>query len=125
MNNILDVRKQMDEINSKYDLKVKELKLEIAKIEAQREEELGDLPTQYDIMKQEIIDGNINGTYSKIPGVTIRKTKSVIIEDESLIPQMYYKTIIDDKKIKADLKESAYTLEIPGVKVEDKYTIAI
>lgn len=125
MNNILEIRKQMDEINSKYDLKVKELKLEIAKIEAEREEELGELPIQYDTLKQEIIDSNIKGTYNKIPGITIRKTKSVSIENESLIPQMYYKTVIDDKKIKADLKESGYTIEIPGVIVEDKYTIAI
>lgn len=125
MNNILEIRKQIDEINSKYDLKVKELKLEIAKIEAEREEELGELPIQYDTLKQEIIDSNIKGTYNKIPGVTIRKTKSVSIENESLIPQMYYKTVIDDKKIKADLKESGYTIEIPGVIVEDKYTIAI
>lgn len=125
MEKILEVRKQLDEINFKYDLQVKELKLKIAEIEAQRQEELGDLQSVYDALKQEIIDSNIVGTYVKIPGVTIRKNKSVIITDESLIPEMYHKTIIDDKKIKADLKESDYTLEIPGVVVEEKYTIAI
>ena len=125
MTNILQTRKKIEEINAKYDSKIAELKIQMSEIEAQRTEELGDLLGQYDAQCSEIIEQYEKGTYNKISGVSIRTLKNVVITDESKIPAAYMKYVVDDKKIKADLKESDYSKKIPGVKVTDKYSIAI
>lgn len=123
--NILETRKKIEEINAKYDSKVGELKIKIAAIEAQRDKELGDLPGQYDALCTDIIEQFENGTYNKISGVTVKTLKNVTIIDENKVPAAYMKYVVDDKKIKSDLKESGYTIKIPGVKVTDKYSVAV
>ena len=123
--NILETRKKIEEINAKYDSQVAELKIKMSEIEAQRTTELGDLPGQYDAACSEIIEQFENGTYNKISGVTVKTLKNVVITDEDKVPASYMKYIVDDKKIKADLKESAYTMNIPGVKVTNKYSVAV
>lgn len=123
--NILETRKKIEEINAKYDSQVADLKIKISEIEAQRNKELGDLPGQYDALCSEIIEQFENGTYNKISGVTVKTLKSVVITDENKVPVAYMKYVVDDKKIKADMKESGYTKKIPGVKVVDKYSVAV
>lgn len=123
--NILETRKKIEEINAKYDSQVAELKIKISEIESQRNKELGDLPGQYDAQCSEIIEQFENGTYNKISGVTVKTLKNVVITDENKVPATYMKYVVDDKKIKADLKESDYTKKIPGVKVTNKYSVAV
>lgn len=123
--NILELRKQINDINNKYDSKISELKLKIAEIENERNEKLEKLTGQYDAECSNIIQQFENGTYNKMSGVSIRTTKSVSIIDESLIPEMYKKVVVDDKKIKNDLKESGYTKDIPGVKVLDNHSVVV
>lgn len=122
---ILETRKKLDEINAKYDSKIADLKIKMSEIEAQRVKELGELPGLYDAQCSEIIDQFENGTYNKISGVAVRATKNVVITDESRIPAAYMKYVVDDKKIKSDMKESDYTKKIPGVKVVNKYSVAV
>lgn len=122
---ILELRKKIEDINAVYDSEIAELKLQIAELENKRQQELGDLPAQYDAECSNIIEQFENGTLNKISGVSVRTTKSVSITDESVIPEMYKKVVVDDKKIKADLKESGYTKDIPGVKVSEKYSVAV
>lgn len=123
--NILEIRSEIDRINNKYDEMVNELKVAISNIEADRKKELGDLPGQYDAACSQIIDDYEAGTYDRINGVSVRKLKNVVIEDESLIGDEYKKVVIDEKKIKADMKESGYTMKIDGVKVVEKYSVAV
>lgn len=123
--NLLEIRKKINDINSKYDEQVSELKLKIAEIENQRTEELGDLPAQYDATCSEIIDQYEAGTYVKQSGVSIRELTSVSIVDEKAVPENYLKQVVDDKKVKQDLKESGYTITIPGVVVSKKYSVAV
>lgn len=123
--NILEIRSNIEKINNKYDEMVNELKLAINDIEEQRKTELGNLPGEYDAACSQIIDDYEHGCYNKITGVSIRTLKNVVIEDESLIGDEYKKTVIDDKKIKADMKESDYTMTIPGVKVVEKHSVAV
>lgn len=123
--NILETRKKIEEINAKYDSQVADLKIKISEIETQRNAELGDLPGQYDAQCSEIIEQFENGSYNKISGVTVKTLKNVTIVDENKIPATYMKYVVDDKKIKADLKESGYTVKIPGVKVTNKYSVAV
>lgn len=123
--NILETRKKIEEINAKYDSQIAELKIKIAEIENARTAELADLPGQYDAQCSEIIEHFENGTYNKISGVTVKTLKNITITDEDKIPASYMKYVVDDKKIKADLKESGYTINIPGVKVTNKYSVAV
>lgn len=123
--NILETRKKIEEINSKYNSQIADLKIKIAELESQRILELGDLTGQYDAQCSEIIEQFENGTYNKISGVTVKTLKNVIIIDETKVPMEYKKIVVDDKKIKADLKESAYTKVIPGVVVNNKYSVAV
>lgn len=123
--NILEIRSEIDRINNKYDELVGELKLQISNIESERKVELGDLPSQYDAACSQIIDDYEAGIYDRPNGVRVRKLKNVIIEDESLISDEYKKVVIDEKKIKADMKESGYTMKIDGVKVVEKYCVAV
>lgn len=123
--NILETRKKIEQINSKYDSQVAELKIKISEIEAQRNKELGDLPGEYDALCSQIIEQFENGSYNKISGVTVKTLKNVVIVDERKVPVNYMKYVVDDKKIKADLKESGYTMNIPGVKVTNKYSVAV
>lgn len=123
--NILEIRSEIEKINNRYDEMVNELKLAISDIEEQRKKELGDLPGMYDAECSRIIEDYEAGCYNKITGVSIRTLKNVVIEDESLIGDEYKKTVIDDKKIKADMKESGYTMTIPGVKVVEKHSVAV
>ena len=123
--NILEIRSEIDRINNKYDELVGELKLQISNIESERKVELGDLPSQYDVACSQIIDDYEAGIYDRPNGVRVRKLKNVIIEDESLISDEYKKVVIDEKKIKADMKESGYTMKIDGVKVVEKYCVAV
>ena len=123
--NILETRKKIEEINAKYDSQVADLKIKISEIEAQRIADLGDLPGQYDAACSEIIEQFESGVYNKISGVTVKTLKNVVITDERKVPVSYMKYVVDDKKIKADLKESGYTMNIPGVKVTNKYSVAV
>lgn len=123
--NILELRSNIDKINNKYDELVGELKLKISEIEEQRKQELGNLPGEYDAECSRIIENYEAGTYEKMKGVTIRTLKSVIIEDEDLVEDCYKKVVVDDKKIKNDMKESDYTMTIPGVKVVEKHSVAV
>lgn len=123
--NILETRKKIEEINSKYDSQIADLKIKIAELESQRILELGDLTGKYDAQCSEIIEQFENGTYNKISGVTVKTLKNVTIIDETKVPIEYKKIIVDDKKIKADLKESGYTKVIPGVLVNNKYSVAV
>lgn len=122
---ILETRKKINEINAKYDSKVADLKIQMAKLETQRKNELGDLPAQYDAQCSEIIEKYENGIYSKQPGVVVRTTKSVVITDETKVPAAYMKYVVDDKKIKSDMNESDYTMKISGVKVVNKYSVVV
>ena len=122
---ILETRKKINEINAKYDSKVADLKIQMAKLETQRKKDLGDLPAQYDAQCSEIIEQYENGIYSKQPGVSIRTTKGVVITDESKVPAAYMKYVVDDKKIKSDMNESDYTMKISGVKVVNKYSVVV
>lgn len=122
---ILETRKKINEINAKYDSKVADLKIQTAKLETQRKNELGDLPAQYDAQCSEIIEKYENGIYSKQPGVVVRTTKSVVITDETKVPAAYMKYVVDDKKIKSDMNESDYTMKISGVKVVNKYSVVV
>lgn len=122
---ILETRKKINEINAKYDSKIADLKIQMAKLETQRRNELGDLPAQYDAQCSEIIEKYENGIYSKQPGVSIRTTKSVVITDETKVPAAYMKYVVDDKKIKSDMNESDYTMKISGVKVVNKYSVVV
>ena len=122
--NILELRREIDNINNKYDAKIAELKIQISQIENERLQELAGLPDEYENAKEQIIEDYKQGL-KPVKGVTVKSLKSVLIVDESKIPDNYKKYIVDDKKIKADLKESAYTKEIPGVEVNTKYSIAI
>ena len=123
--NILEIRKQMNSINNKYDELVSELKVRISELENQRANELGDLPAQYDACVSMIIEQVENGTYTKQSGVSVKTLKNVVITDTKAVPEEYMQYIVNDKKIKADLKESDYTLEIPGVEVKNKYSVAV
>lgn len=122
---ILETRKKINEINAKYDSKIADLKIQMAKLETQRKNELGDLPAQYDAQCSEIIEQYENGIYSKQPGVVIRTTKGVVITDETKVPAAYMKYVVDDKKIKSDMNESDYTMKISGVKVVNKYSVVV
>lgn len=122
---ILETRKKINEINAKYDSKVADLKIQMAKLETQRRNELGDLPAQYDAQCSEIIEQYENGIYSKQPGVVVRTTKSVVVTDETKVPAAYMKYVVDDKKIKSDMNESDYTMKISGVKVVNKYSVVV
>lgn len=122
---ILETRKKINEINAKYDSKLADLKIQMAKLETQRRNELGDLPAQYDAQCSEIIEQYENGIYSKQPGVVIRTTKGVVITDETKVPAAYMKYVVDDKKIKSDMNESDYTMKISGVKVVNKYSVVV
>ena len=122
---ILETRKQINEINAKYDSKIADLKIQMAKLETQRKKDLGDLPAQYDAQCSEIIEQYENGIYSKQPGVSIRTTKNVVVTDESKVPAAYMKYVVDDKKIKSDMNESDYTMKISGVKVVNKYSVVV
>lgn len=122
---ILETRKKINEINAKYDSKVADLKIQMAKLETQRKNELGDLPAQYDAQCSEIIEQYENGIYSKQPGVVVRTTKSVVVTDETKVPAAYMKYVVDDKKIKSDMNESDYTMKISGVKVVNKYSVVV
>lgn len=122
---ILETRKKINEINAKYDSKIADLKIQMAKLETQRRNELGDLPAQYDAQCSEIIEKYENGIYSKQPGVVVRTTKSVVITDETKVPAAYMKYVVDDKKIKSDMNESDYTMKISGVKVVNKYSVVV
>lgn len=122
---ILETRKKINEINAKYDSKIADLKIQMAKLETQRKNELGDLPAQYDAQCSEIIEQYENGIYSKQPGVVVRTTKSVVVTDETKVPAAYMKYVVDDKKIKSDMNESDYTMKISGVKVVNKYSVVV
>lgn len=122
---ILETRKKINEINAKYDSKIADLKIQMAKLETQRKNELGDLPAQYDAQCSEIIEQYENGIYSKQPGVVVRTTKGVVITDETKVPAAYMKYLVDDKKIKSDMNESDYTMKISGVKVVNKYSVVV
>lgn len=122
---ILETRKKINEINAKYDSKIADLKIQMAKLETQRRNELGDLPAQYDAQCSEIIEQYENGIYSKQPGVVVRTTKSVVVTDETKVPAAYMKYVVDDKKIKSDMNESDYTMKISGVKVVNKYSVVV
>lgn len=122
---ILETRKKINEINAKYDSKVADLKIQMAKLETQRRNELGDLPAQYDAQCSEIIEQYENGIYSKQPGVVVRTTKNVVVTDETKVPAAYMKYVVDDKKIKSDMNESDYTMKISGVKVVNKYSVVV
>lgn len=122
---ILETRKKINEINAKYDSKIADLKIQMAKLETQRKKDLGDLPAQYDAQCSEIIEQYENGIYSKQPGVVIRTTKGVVITDETKVPAAYMKYVVDDKKIKSDMNESDYTMKISGVKVVNKYSVVV
>ena len=122
---ILQTRNKLNEINAKYDSKIAELNIQIAELESQRCKELGDLPAQYDAECSDIIEQFEKGTYKKIQGVTVRTTKSVVITDETKVPAAYMKYVVNDKKIKLDMKDSDYTKKIPGTKVVNKYSVAV
>ena len=122
--NILELRKTIDDINNKYDSQIAELKLQISKIEDEKLQELAELPEKYELAKNQIIEDYQRGL-KPLKGVTVKTLKNVSIVDESKIPNEYKKLIVDDKKVKADLKESGYTKEIPGVEVSNKYSVAV
>lgn len=122
--NILDLRQEIDNINNEYDAKIAELKIQISKIEDERLHALKNLPEEYENAKEQIIEEYKQGL-KPIKGVTVKSLKTVVITDETKIPVNYMKYIVDDKKIKADLKESGYTINIPGVEVNTKYSVAV
>lgn len=122
--NILDLRQEIDNINNEYDAKIAELKIQISKIEDERLQALKNLPEEYENAKEQIIEDYKQGL-KPIKGVTVKSLKSVVIIDETKIPANYMKYIVDDKKIKADLKESDYSKKIPGVEVNTKYSVAV
>ena len=116
MSNILKLRREIESINNKYADEIAEYKIKIAELESQK---------QYDAACSMLIDEYESGEYVKEPGVTIKTLKTITITDESKVPDKYLKTVVDDKKIKADIKESAYTKNIPGVNVGVKYSVAV
>lgn len=122
--NILELRQEIDNINNEYDAKIAELKIQISKIEDERLQALKNLPEEYENAKEQIIEDYKQGL-KPIKGITVKSLKSIIITDETKIPANYMKYIVDDKKIKADLKESDYTKQIPGVEVNTKYSVAV
>lgn len=122
--NIVEIRTQIEEINSKYDVEISKLKLKITELESKKLEELGELNEKYDKCVNDIIEQVKADTYVKQPGVTVKKLKSININSDN-VPDKYKVLVVNDKKIKADLKESDYTLKIPGVEVFTKYSVAI
>ena len=122
--NIIEVRTQIEEINSKYDDEILKLKMKIGELECKKLEELGELNEKYDRCVNDIIDQVKSDTYVKQPGVTIKKLKNIIIDNDK-VPDKYKVLVVNDKKIKADLKESDYTIKIPGVVVNTKYSVAV
>ena len=124
MNDIIKVRTQIEEINSKYDGEILKLKMKIGELECKKLEELGELNEKYDRCVNDIIDQVKADTYIKQPGVTVKKLKNLMI-DADKVPDEYKVLVVNDKKIKEILKESDYTIKIPGVEVLTKYSVAV
>ena len=122
--NIVEIRTQIEEINSKYDDEILKLKMKIGELECKKLEELGELNEKYDKCVNDIIDQVKSDTYVKQPGVTVKKLKNIVINSDN-VPNKYKMLVVNDKKIKADLKESDYTIKIPGVEVSTKYSVAV
>ena len=124
MNDIIKVRTQIEEINGKYDGEILKLKMKIGELECKKLEELGELNEKYDRCVNDIIDQVKADTYVKQPGVTVKKLKNLMI-DADKVPDEYKVLVVNDKKIKEILKESDYTIKIPGVEVLTKYSVAV
>lgn len=125
MKTIIDVRRELDQINAKYDDLIAPLKAKILEFEQLRINETSELKAEYEAMTNQIIDDHRNGVNVKIAGVQIRQLNDFEIVDTSLIPQEYMKLEINKSKIKDKLKETDYTEKIPGVSTFIKYSVAI
>ena len=80
MNDIIKVRTQIEEINSKYDGEILKLKMKIGELECKKLEELGELNEKYDRCVNDIIDQVKADTYVKQPGVTVKKLKNLMLK---------------------------------------------
>jgi hypothetical protein len=123
---MVELKKHIEDISEQYDSQIRELKDKIKGLEDLKAYSIAELQGEYDSRCSEIIEHYENGDNIELEqGVSVRKLKSVIINEDEVKDKKYFKTVVDDKKIKEDLKESGYTITIPGVEVKTKYSIVV
>lgn len=126
MSELIETRKKIEDIKSKYDEKITVLQEQIVELENQRDNELGDLPAQYDALTSELVDDYTTGKVTNLDsGVSIRTLKTICVVNNEIVPVKYMMYIPNEKLIKEDIKKSGYTLSIPGVNVTNKYVVAV
>lgn len=124
-NNIVEVRRQLESIEAKYEEKMRPIKAELLALQQQLADETNELRGEYEHLVDVVIDSYTKGTYEKIAGVQVRELKDFEVFDSALIPNEFMKMEVSKSKIKEKLKETDYSEKIPGVNVYTKYSVAI
>lgn len=122
---LFEIKKQMAELGEPFDIRIAELTSQLKEVEKQKKEALSGLQERYLKEMNEVLLSIENNTYSAQEGVSIRTLNDFEIEDESLLPDEFWKKVVDRDSIKEIMKKTKFTEKIPGVRAFTKKSIAV
>lgn len=125
MSDIVQIKIDIDKTVKEYKSQVEPHKLAIKQIKNFYGSKLKSLELKFEIAKEELIGKFSDGLKSHNEDVQIKVVKHFEVADKTLIPEQYFKTVLDYDKIKRHLKRSDFTENIPGIKIKAKRILSV
>lgn len=125
MKDLVKLKNDIDNLVQEYKNKIVPFKDQIEQIKADEYDKIAKMELEFEIEKEKLIERFEHGFRDRIPGVQIKVLKDFEVLDIDDLPEEYITRQPNKSKIRATLRASGYTENIPGIKIKAKRTIAV